>query len=48
MDRCFGCGVCATTCPTDAVTLIAKEGFPEPPVDQEAFRKAFKAAAVVS
>jgi len=46
MDRCFGCGVCATTCPTNAFALIAKEGFPEPPVDQEAFKKAFKAAAV--
>jgi Pyruvate/2-oxoacid:ferredoxin oxidoreductase delta subunit len=45
LDRCFGCGVCATTCPTDAFALVAKEGFPEPPVDQEAFKKAFRAAA---
>jgi Pyruvate/2-oxoacid:ferredoxin oxidoreductase delta subunit len=48
LDRCFGCGVCATTCPTEAFTLVAKKGFPEPPVDQEAFKKAFKAATVAS
>jgi Pyruvate/2-oxoacid:ferredoxin oxidoreductase delta subunit len=48
LDRCFGCGVCATTCPTEAFVLIAKEGFPEPPVDQEAFKKAFKAATAAS
>jgi Pyruvate/2-oxoacid:ferredoxin oxidoreductase delta subunit len=48
LDRCFGCGICATTCPTDAFVLIAKESFPEPPADQEAFKRAFKAAAVAS
>jgi Pyruvate/2-oxoacid:ferredoxin oxidoreductase delta subunit len=48
LDRCFGCGVCATTCPTEAFVLVAKEGFPEPPVDQQAFKKAFKAAYAAS
>jgi Fe-S-cluster-containing hydrogenase component 2 len=23
-DRCIGCGLCVTTCPTDAIQLIQK------------------------
>jgi Fe-S-cluster-containing hydrogenase component 2 len=44
LDRCFGCGVCATTCPTEAFVLVAKQGFPEPPADQAALKQAFKAS----
>ena len=48
LDRCFGCGVCATSCPTEAVTLVERAGVPEPPVDQKALREAFKSAAAAS
>jgi Pyruvate/2-oxoacid:ferredoxin oxidoreductase delta subunit len=48
LDRCFGCGVCATRCPTDAFTLIAKEGFPEPPEDQKALKQALQTATATS
>ncbi len=27
--RCFGCGVCRTACPTDAISLVPKEEIPE-------------------
>jgi Pyruvate/2-oxoacid:ferredoxin oxidoreductase delta subunit len=48
LDRCFGCGVCATTCPTEAFSLTAKPGFPEPPLDQAALKKALEAAPAAS
>jgi Pyruvate/2-oxoacid:ferredoxin oxidoreductase delta subunit len=48
LDRCIGCGICATVCPTDGFVLTAKEGFPEPPVDQAALKQAFKAANAAS
>jgi Fe-S-cluster-containing hydrogenase component 2 len=30
-DRCFGCGMCATGCPEDAISMEAKPDFPVPP-----------------
>jgi Pyruvate/2-oxoacid:ferredoxin oxidoreductase delta subunit len=48
LDRCFGCGVCATGCPTDAIVLIAKAGYPEPPLDQNTLREALRAARPAS
>jgi Pyruvate/2-oxoacid:ferredoxin oxidoreductase delta subunit len=48
LDRCFGCGVCATTCPMEAFSLAAKPGFPEPPLDQAALKKALEAAPAAS
>lgn len=47
-DRCIGCGICATVCPTESFVLTAKEGFPEPPLDQAALKQAFKAATAGS
>jgi ferredoxin len=26
LDRCIGCGLCVTTCPSEAIRLIAKSG----------------------
>jgi ferredoxin len=48
LDRCFGCGVCATSCPTDAISLVAKAGHPEPPLDQQGMKEALRAGAVTS
>jgi Pyruvate/2-oxoacid:ferredoxin oxidoreductase delta subunit len=48
LDRCIGCGICATVCPTESFVLTAKEGFPEPPVDQVALKQAVKSASVAS
>jgi Pyruvate/2-oxoacid:ferredoxin oxidoreductase delta subunit len=45
VDRCFGCGVCATTCLPEAITLIEKAGYPEPPLDQRALRDALATSA---
>ncbi len=45
LDRCFGCGVCATVCPTDGIAMVAKPGYPAPPLDQLALREALKSAA---
>ena len=44
VDRCFGCAVCVTGCPEDAIAMLAKPDFPEPPVDSKALREAVKAA----
>ena len=33
-DRCIGCGLCVTTCPSEALSLVAKEQETVPPPDQ--------------
>ncbi|MDP3284121.1 MAG: 4Fe-4S binding protein [Desulfobacterales bacterium] len=33
--RCIGCGLCIATCPTEALSLIAKPGMDAPPRDFE-------------
>jgi Fe-S-cluster-containing hydrogenase component 2 len=39
-DRCIGCGLCVTTCPSGALSLKAKEKTVQPPKDQAAlYRK---------
>ena len=45
LDRCFGCSVCATVCPTEGIAMVAKPGYPAPPLDQLALREALKSAA---
>jgi ferredoxin len=34
-ERCLGCGVCVTTCPTDAITLSKKPTEVRPPRTRE-------------
>jgi Fe-S-cluster-containing hydrogenase component 2 len=36
LDRCIGCGLCVSTCPTGAVTLRAKPSPSVPPRDFKA------------
>jgi formate hydrogenlyase subunit 6/NADH:ubiquinone oxidoreductase subunit I len=33
LDRCFGCAVCATGCPSEAIVMDAKPDFAVPPKD---------------
>ena len=43
-DRCFGCAACATGCPVEAIHMVNKPGFEEPPKDTNALKTAIKAA----
>jgi ferredoxin len=43
LDRCIGCGVCATGCDFEAITLFERVGVPPPPPDQKALLEAVKA-----
>jgi Fe-S-cluster-containing hydrogenase component 2 len=47
-DRCFGCGVCATFCPAEAIVLVAKPGYPEPPLNHAALEEALRAEKTAS
>ena len=42
LDRCIGCGVCATGCPSEAIELEERAGIPVPPVDYKALKAAIK------
>ena len=46
LERCFGCAVCATGCPNDAITMTNKPGFPMPPKNHKELKAAIKAGLV--
>jgi Fe-S-cluster-containing hydrogenase component 2 len=46
LDRCIGCGVCASGCPAEAIQMEAREGIPVPPVDHKALKEAIKKASL--
>ena len=35
IDRCIGCGLCVSTCPTDSMTLVRKAESDQPDVPQD-------------
>ena len=35
MDRCIGCGLCVSTCPTDSMTLVRKPKYDQPDVPKD-------------
>ena len=39
LNRCIGCGVCVTKCPTDAIELKQKENKYVPPKNSDAMYK---------
>jgi len=43
-DLCIGCGVCATDCDFEAITLMTRDGILPPPLDQKALSEAIKAS----
>jgi Na+-translocating ferredoxin:NAD+ oxidoreductase subunit B len=44
LDKCFGCGVCATGCSEEAITMVSKPEFSKPPKDMKAFEAAVMAS----
>ena len=46
LDRYFGCAVCATGCPSDAIVMEVKSDFPIPPKDPKEMIASLKASLV--
>ena len=44
LDRCFGCAVCASGCPTEAIVMEAKPDYPAPPKDPKELVTSIKAS----
>jgi electron transport complex protein RnfB len=42
MDRCIGCGLCVTTCPTGSLTLVRKPESEQPEVPRYMMDTAYK------
>jgi Fe-S-cluster-containing hydrogenase component 2 len=45
LDRCIGCGVCATGCPSEAIVMEEREEIPIPPMHRKALKEAMKASS---
>jgi Fe-S-cluster-containing hydrogenase component 2 len=41
-DRCIGCGLCVSTCPTDSLSLVRKPESEQPDVPKNFIDAAFK------
>jgi ferredoxin len=39
LDTCFGCAVCATGCSEEAIKMVSKPEFEEPPKDRKAMQE---------
>jgi len=44
LDRCFGCAICATGCPSEAIVMESKPDFPAPPKDPKELITSIKAS----
>jgi Fe-S-cluster-containing hydrogenase component 2 len=44
LDRCFGCAVCATGCPEEAIAMEPKPNYSTPPKDPKELVAAIKAS----
>jgi Na+-translocating ferredoxin:NAD+ oxidoreductase subunit B len=40
-SKCIGCGVCSSTCPSEAVSLVRRETVTSPPDVTEFFTKRY-------
>jgi Pyruvate/2-oxoacid:ferredoxin oxidoreductase delta subunit len=45
IDRCFGCAVCATVCPSEAITIIHKPGYSAPPKNDKELIQAIESGS---
>jgi len=43
-DRCIGCGLCVSVCPTNALRMEPREERPVPPPDHRALIAALRAS----
>ncbi|MBU3915679.1 hypothetical protein KKA14_09115 [bacterium] len=43
LDLCFGCAVCVTGCDDEAITMVNKPNFPNPPTNLKALKETTKA-----
>ena len=42
LDRCIGCGLCVSTCPTESLSLVRKPGPEQPEVPKDMIQLSLK------